>query len=286
MDVRPYSALAGRAIDFNHDWCPPESQRFLALLASLMVAASAGCAHRFGSAKMSEPSKRLHAEAAAVKSVDFEEDYISARLLYRALPRHASERPALRQKLVTYLLAPVGTIDPRSFRERGGGGAGANDDLDRIMASFREALDLYAPEDLWERAGPSCPTPERSLLTRTANMVATVFAPRGAEVEVATALLVLQTLEPKNRVWSDRLAELVPWLETGAPAGADRGRAARGAHPDRRAGVDRQRLGRPQRGRTAVRGLPAPAGTAVDPAAAAAGGGAEPRRHRRAAAGG
>jgi tetratricopeptide (TPR) repeat protein len=188
----------------------------LAVLASLMVAASAGCAHRFGSAKMSEPSKRLHAEAAAVKSVDFEEDYISARLLYRALPRHASERPALRQKLVTYLLASVGTIDPRSFRERGGGGAGANDDLDRIMASFREALDLYAPEDLWVRGGPQLSDAERLLLTRTANMVATVFAPRGAEVEVATSLLVLQTLDPKNRVWSDRLAELVPWLETGA----------------------------------------------------------------------
>jgi tetratricopeptide (TPR) repeat protein len=186
------------------------------LLACLLVASAAGCAHRFGSGKLSEPSKRLHAEAAALKSVDFEEDYVNARLIYRALPRYASERPALRQKLVTYLLGPVGTVDPRSFRGGGGGGAGANDDLDRIMASFREALDLYTPEDLWARGGPRLPDAERALLIRTSNLVATVFATRGAEVEVATALLVLQTLEPKNRVWSARLAELFPWLETGA----------------------------------------------------------------------
>jgi tetratricopeptide (TPR) repeat protein len=188
------------------------------LLASLLVASvlsTVGCAHRFGSGKLSEPSRRLHAEAAAVKTVAYEEDYVSARLLYRALPRHASERPALRQKLVTYLLAPVGSIDPRTFRERGGA-AGANDDLDRIMASFREALDLYTPEDLWAGGPPKLSDPERALLTRTASLVASVFATRGAEVEVATALLVMQTLEPKNRVWSDRLAELFPWLETGA----------------------------------------------------------------------
>jgi tetratricopeptide (TPR) repeat protein len=193
---------------------PSGAARVVLLLVSGLLVAGSGCAHGFGG-KMSEPAKRLHAEAANVKTVAFEEDYVSARLLYRALPRQASERPVLRQKLVGYLLGPLISIDPRSFRERGSATT-ASDDLDRIMSSFREALDLYTPEDLWERGGPELSDRERALVTRTASLVADVFAPRGAELEVATALLALQTLEPKNRVWSDRLAELLPWLDTGA----------------------------------------------------------------------
>src|SRR5687767_14083606 len=193
---------------------PPRPVALFLLAAGLSALGVAGCAHG-GAGKLSEPARRLTAEAAAVRTVAYEEDYIDARLLYRALPRHAPERAALRGKLCDYLLAPLATLDPRAFKLRGGD-AVVTDDLDRIVSSFREALELYTPDELWSRSGLSLSARERVLLTRAAHLVGTLFAPRGSEVEVATALLVLNTLDPKNRLWADRLAELTPWLETGA----------------------------------------------------------------------
>ena len=195
----------------------PRQPAFLSRPALVVVVLSgllSGCSGGFGSARLSEPAKRLNAEATAVRTVSFEEDYVDARLTVPGAASRRRERPALRRKLVTYLLGPIAAMDPRGFRERTA--TVANDDLDRIMSSFREALDLYAPEELWERGGPEIPADERALLTRTAQLVQSVFGPRGAELEVATGLLVLQTLEPKNQVWNERLSELVPWLETGA----------------------------------------------------------------------
>jgi tetratricopeptide (TPR) repeat protein len=181
---------------------------------SVMVTGAGGCAHRLGGGKLSDSARRLTVEAGAVGAIAYEEDYTDARLVYRALPRHVKERPVLRRKLVGYLLGPLQQVDPNGFRGREG--SGASDDLDRVVACFRDALELYEPDELWERGGPEIPDDERALLQRAAQLVATLFAPRGSEIEVATALLVLSTLDPSNRVWSDRLAELVPWLETGA----------------------------------------------------------------------
>ena len=167
----------------------------IALLPTLL-ASGGGCAHRLGaSAAISEPARRLGAEAVALRTVTCEEDFVDARQVYRALAPGAPERLLLRRQLIRYLLGPLGTIDAEEFRRRGGD-LGASDDLDRILASFRDALELFEAEDLWQRRGASIDGEERALLRRGAELVATLFASRGSETEVATALLVLHTLEP------------------------------------------------------------------------------------------
>jgi tetratricopeptide (TPR) repeat protein len=209
------SSTAGRHVVSRSSSVHWRAGGALALLLTATALGGTGCAHRLGNAKLSDSARRLGAEASAVRTVAYEEDYIDARLVYRALPRDAAERAALRLKLCEYLLGPLADLDVRAFRLRGGDSV-VTDDLDRIVSSFRDALELYTPEELWNRGGLAASERERALLGRAAQIVATLFAPRGSETEVATSLLVLTTLDPKNRLWSDRLAELVPWLETGA----------------------------------------------------------------------
>jgi tetratricopeptide (TPR) repeat protein len=194
---------------------PLRSCALIALLPTLLAGAG-GCAHRPGaSVVISEPARRLGAEALALRTITCEEDFADARQVYRALPPGSQERVLLRRQLLRYLLGPLTTIDLEEFRRRGSD-PGANDDLDRILASFRDALELYAPEDLWARRGEGIQADEKPLLRRSAELVAGLFASRGSETEVATALLVLHTLEPNDRVFLSRLNELLPWLETGS----------------------------------------------------------------------
>jgi tetratricopeptide (TPR) repeat protein len=188
-----------------------------ALVAPMLVSGALGCAHRAvgGGGPLSEPARRFAAEASAVRTIAFEEDFIDARLVYRALPPHASERAPLRRKLLEYLLGPFERLDLADLRQHGSD-VGANDEMDRILTSFREALELFAPQELWSPSGPQIRAPERALLKRGAEVVVALFSPRGADADVATALLVLETIEPHNKAWSQRFAELLPWIETGA----------------------------------------------------------------------
>jgi tetratricopeptide (TPR) repeat protein len=192
-------------------WSSLRVWAFGALVPTLLAGGS-GCAHRIGSAPMTEPARRLGAEALALRSVTCEEDFVDARQVYRALPPGAPERVLVRRQMIGYLLGPLATIDADEFRRRGSE-LGANDDLDRIQASFRDALDLYGPEDLWPG---NLREDEKNLLRRGAELVAALFASRGSESEVATALLVLHSLDPGNRGYVARLNELLPWLETGS----------------------------------------------------------------------
>src|SRR5687768_5759175 len=94
-------------------WAP------LALLPTLL--ASGGCAHRPGaSTAISEPARRLGAEAVALRTVSCEEDFVDARQVYRALAPGAPERPLLRRQLIRYLLGPLHSINADEFRRRGG----------------------------------------------------------------------------------------------------------------------------------------------------------------------
>jgi tetratricopeptide (TPR) repeat protein len=196
----------------------PSPLRQLAIIVSLAatLASAAGCAHNAGrSGPLSESARRFAGEAATVRAIAFEEDFVDARLVYHALPVYAPERTALRRRLIDYLLGPVGQLDGEDLRRRGGE-VGVSDDIDRVLASFRDALELYVPEELWGGDGPQVPAEEKALLVHAARLVVSLFAARGAENEVATGLLVLASLDPKNRTWGDRLAELFPWIETGA----------------------------------------------------------------------
>src|SRR5688572_6529929 len=155
------------------------SSRGLALAALVSVSGpilgGMGCAHRPGAAALlTEPAKRLAAEASRVRAIAFEEDFMDARLIYRALPAEAVERNALRRQLIQYLLGPLSTIDARAFRARMGD-LGASDDLDRILASFSDALDLYSAAELWNPQGPLIPVDERALLKQSALLVTTLF---------------------------------------------------------------------------------------------------------------
>jgi tetratricopeptide (TPR) repeat protein len=178
-----------------------------------LSALGSGCAHG-GHAALSEPARRLAGEAAKVGPIAFEEDYIDARLVFRALPPEAPERAQLRRRLVDYLLGPLAAIDPDPGKRRGE--PIGDDDLDRTVASFRDALDLYSPAELWQPKGKGIPGAEKDLLAHTARLMVSLFSPRGGEVEVATALLVLATLDPGDRGSATQLSELLPWLETGA----------------------------------------------------------------------
>src|SRR3954471_13179617 len=107
-------------------------------LAALASTLGAGCAHR-GSAALSEPARRLASEAAKVGPIAFEEDFIDAKLVYRALPLAAAERAPLRRRLINYLLGPLAAIDLDPAKRQGE--LIGDDDLDRSVASFRDALD-------------------------------------------------------------------------------------------------------------------------------------------------
>src|SRR5690348_15710304 len=82
------------------------------LVAALASTLAAGCAHGLlGGGQPSRSAQRFAAEAAAFKTVSFEEDFLDARLILQALPLGTAERTTLRTKLVAYLIGPIARLD-------------------------------------------------------------------------------------------------------------------------------------------------------------------------------
>src|SRR5436190_18025459 len=99
--------------------------RPLTVVALLAVAA---CSHGgLRGAPLSEPAKRLGTEAKAIRPIEFEEDYVDARLVFRALPLNAPERASLRAKLLEYLLGPLRRLDASQLQQQGAD-VGVSDD--------------------------------------------------------------------------------------------------------------------------------------------------------------
>jgi hypothetical protein len=208
----------------------------------------AGCAHGpFGRGGISRSAQRFADEAASVKGIAYEEDFLEARLLLQALPLNARERPALRLKLVDYLVGPVARLDLEQVR-KDPAYLGGSDEIDRVFDAFHDALELYAPAELWTAGATALLPEERRILGNTARAVVTLFSPRGNEQAVATGLFVLVTLEPSEKAWRDRLDQLFAWLETGSQISSGPGRRPRRRHHHRRRARRRgERLARRRR---------------------------------------
>ena len=183
-----------------------------------LCGAATGCAHRAPAAPAG-PAQHFQTEATQIGGVRFEDDFIEARLVFQALPLAVPERAALRQSLLHYLLDPIVAMSAdqlkREVRDL------ENDDVyDRIFESFRDALALFEPSELWApdpRAKISAV--DQDLLGRTAKLVLAVFSPRGADSQVALALATLATIDPTAHDWPERLAELIHWTEEAGNAG-------------------------------------------------------------------
>src|ERR1700750_2030694 len=107
----------------------------------------AGCAHHGPPAPMG-PSQHFQSEATQIGGVKFEDDFVEARLVYQALPIGVPERGALRLSLLHYLLDPVVVLPAEQLRREVRDLE--NDDIyDRIFDSFRDALALFDPSEMW-----------------------------------------------------------------------------------------------------------------------------------------
>jgi tetratricopeptide (TPR) repeat protein len=169
-----------------------------------------GCAHRGGAAPEG-PARALASEAGRIGRIAYEDDFTEARLVFQALPMNASERAGLRDKLLHYLLDPVLALNPTALRREVRDLE--NDDVyDVIFESFRDALTLYDPAELWS-SPPRIPDGDRRLLRPAAELVVSVFSPRGGAEQVALALAALTTMAPDVRDWRDRLDQVVRWTE-------------------------------------------------------------------------
>ena len=198
------------------------------LVAATATAAGAGCAHRgIGSGPQSRSSQRLAAEAATIKTIAFEEDYLDGRMVLQALPLGTPERSALRLKLLEYLVGPIARLQLETARKDAAYLA-TNDDFDRVQESFHDALELFAPPELWREGGPQLSAPERTLLASAARAMVALFSPRGNEQAVGTGLYVLVTLDPADRNAAERLEQLFGWLDTGSKLAMSSGGAPRG----------------------------------------------------------
>src|SRR5687768_1478189 len=89
------------------------------LMVIAVAAAAVGCAHgpRRGSRPLSSSAHRFAAEAATIKTVAYEEDFVDARLVFQALPVGSRERGALRTKLLEYILRPIATLSVDAARK-------------------------------------------------------------------------------------------------------------------------------------------------------------------------
>jgi tetratricopeptide (TPR) repeat protein len=178
-----------------------------------------GCAHKGGPAPEG-PARALASEAGRIGRIAYEDDYTEARLVFQALPTNAAERAALRGKLLHYLLDPVLALNPATLR-REVRDLESDDAYDVIFESFREALALYDPAELWS-APPRIPEGEQRQLRPAAEMVVALFSPRGGAEQVALALAALTTMAPDVRDWRDRLDQVIRWTDE-ANALGDRG---------------------------------------------------------------
>jgi tetratricopeptide (TPR) repeat protein len=169
-----------------------------------------GCAHRSGPAPVG-PGRAVAGEASRIGPIIYEDDFLEARLVFQALPLAAPERLALRGKLLHYLLDPVLGLKPddvkRQTRE-----LESDDVYDVVFSSFRDALGLFDPAELW--ATPARVTPEEARLLRpAADLVLALFSPRGGDQQAVLALAAQATLAPREPEWSQRLDQVVRWTE-------------------------------------------------------------------------
>ncbi|HEY6476389.1 MAG TPA: hypothetical protein VI456_07375, partial [Polyangia bacterium] len=170
----------------------------------------AGCAHR-GSPAPVGPGRALAGEASRIGAIAYEDDFLEARLVFQALPLGAPERLALRGKLMHYLLDPVLSLKPDDVR-RQTHELESDDVYDTVFSSFRDALGLYDPAELW--ATPARVTPdEMRLLRPAADLVLALFSPRGGDQQAVLALAAQATLAPREPEWQQRLDEVVLWTD-------------------------------------------------------------------------
>lgn len=188
------------------------------ILAALVTAFVPGCAHRPATPAQPEsaPALRLANEARRIGQPQFEEDYLHARLVFQALPEGSPDRAPLRNKLLAYLLGGAAKLDLAELTE---GSLAGVDLADQLLTSFRDALDLYLPRELWaEKDGSESariPASERKLLHHAALLVQSVFGPRGNEEASALAVGVLMHLDPDRARWNAELDTLIAWVEQG-----------------------------------------------------------------------
>jgi hypothetical protein len=146
--------------------------------------------------------------------VAYEDDFQEARLVLQALPEGTRERLALREKLMHYLLDPVVALKPEALRRETQ--ELENDDAaDRVLDSFRDALGLFEPDELWAVPPRISPT-ERALLEPSARLVLALFSPQGQQQPVALATAALATRAagtPGAAEWTGRLDEIVRWSD-------------------------------------------------------------------------
>ncbi len=189
------------------------------LRVAVLALGLAACAHN-GPAAPAGPSRALLGQAAHIGRVAYEDDFQEARLVLQALPADAKERAALRENLLRYLLDPVLALNPETLRreER----ELENDDTsERVLDSFRDALGLFEPSELWT-VPPHVTPAERALLEPTARLVLAIYSPQGQQQPVTLATAALATLAagtPAAQEWTARLDEIVRWSdETGESA--------------------------------------------------------------------
>src|SRR5579872_1734705 len=138
-----------------------------ALLAVGLGCVSA-CAHT-GSRAPVGPAQAVSGEAAHIGRITYEDDFQEARLVLQALPEDARERPALRENLLRYLLDPVLALKPDELR-REALELENDDTTDRVLDSFRDALGLFEPDELWA-VPPRVSPAERARLEPAARLV-------------------------------------------------------------------------------------------------------------------
>ena len=182
------------------------------MVCALVLTASGlyGCAHK--AAPVPEgPTRAVVSEAGRIGKIAYEDDFTEARLVFQALPPNAPERATLRSKLLHYLLDPVLALNPatlkREVRDL------ENDDVyDVIFDSFRDALALYDPAELWS-VPPRIPEADQRMLRPAAELVVSLFSPRGGAEQVTLALAALNTMAPDVADWRDRLEQVIRWTD-------------------------------------------------------------------------
>lgn len=185
--------------------------RLGAVVLVALFLSTAGCAHRGGAPAPAGPAQAVAGEATRIGAVAYEDDFLEARLVYQALPATAPERPALRAKLLHYLLDPVLALKVEEIR-RETRELESDDIYDAVFASFRDALGLFDPADLWA-SPPALAPSEVAMLRPAAEMVLALFSPRGGDQQAVLALAALATFEPGQPQWSDRLDQVIRWAD-------------------------------------------------------------------------
>jgi tetratricopeptide (TPR) repeat protein len=181
-----------------------------AVALALAIGGVVGCAHS-GAPAPSGPGRAVASEATRIGPIIYEDDFLEARLVFQALPLGAPERIALRAKLLHYLLDPVVPLKLDDIR-RETRELESDDVYDTVFSSFRDALGLFDPVEIWTT--PARVTPEEMRLLRpAAELIVGLFSPRGGDQQAVLALAALATLAPGEHEWQERLDQVVGWSD-------------------------------------------------------------------------